>query len=257
MGHSPGLSATSTTRRRPGAAAALAAADGPVLVGGRGAGLFARDAARRTGNIHYQVGTDPRYGQMYFDEYINLDPMGAAYLTLGVGEARIYNIASFLDPNSMRPAFTRNGTGCRAGATTSWSRWTRPGRASPASRSSSRGRWACRRGGARAPARRHSTPAPRGDDQLDDGEQDRRGCRLRRYPRRPSTPACSWSMRPGGWCMPMPAARSCSMSGPCCGPVAARSGCHRSGRPIRELSQTLATVGDGDPPSASKASPCR
>ena len=105
------------------------------FVGGRGAGLFARDAARRTGNIHYQVGTDPRYGQMYFDEYINLDPMGAAYLTLGVGEARIYNIASFLDPNSMRPAFTRNGSGRRAGATMSWSRWTRPGRASPASTS--------------------------------------------------------------------------------------------------------------------------
>jgi hypothetical protein len=61
------------------------------FVGGRGAGLFARDAVRKTGNIHYQVGTDPRYGQQYFEEYIKLDPMSAAYLTLGVGEASIYN----------------------------------------------------------------------------------------------------------------------------------------------------------------------
>jgi hypothetical protein len=33
------------------------------FVGGRAAGLLTRDAARKTGNIHYQVGFDPRYGK--------------------------------------------------------------------------------------------------------------------------------------------------------------------------------------------------
>jgi DNA-binding CsgD family transcriptional regulator/PAS domain-containing protein len=61
------------------------------FVGGRAAGLFTRDAARKTGNVHYEVGTDPRYGKLYFDKYANFDPMSGAYLALGVGEAYIYN----------------------------------------------------------------------------------------------------------------------------------------------------------------------
>jgi DNA-binding CsgD family transcriptional regulator/PAS domain-containing protein len=61
------------------------------FVGGRAAGLLTRDAARKTGNIHYQVGFDPRYGKLYFDKYVNFDPMSAAYLSFGVGEAYIYN----------------------------------------------------------------------------------------------------------------------------------------------------------------------
>jgi DNA-binding CsgD family transcriptional regulator len=61
------------------------------FVGGSAAGLYTRDTARKTGDIHYQVGTDPRYGKLYFDKYANFDPMSGAYLALGVGEAVIYS----------------------------------------------------------------------------------------------------------------------------------------------------------------------
>ena len=61
------------------------------FVGGQGAGLFSRNALRRTGNIHYEVGTDPCFGQTYFDTYIKFDPLSAAYLALGVGEVSVYS----------------------------------------------------------------------------------------------------------------------------------------------------------------------
>jgi DNA-binding CsgD family transcriptional regulator/PAS domain-containing protein len=61
------------------------------FVGGRDVSLFVLDAARKTGNIRYQVGFDPHYGKLYFDKYVNFDPMNAAYLSLGVGEAYLYD----------------------------------------------------------------------------------------------------------------------------------------------------------------------
>src|SRR5262245_48944030 len=57
------------------------------FVGGSAAGLHVRDTARRTGQIFYEVGTDPRYGQLYFEKYIKFDPLSTAYLVLEVGEA--------------------------------------------------------------------------------------------------------------------------------------------------------------------------
>jgi DNA-binding CsgD family transcriptional regulator len=57
-----------------------------AFVGGSAAGLNVRDVARRTGKVHYEVGTDPAYAQLYFDKYIKLDPMSATYFILGVGE---------------------------------------------------------------------------------------------------------------------------------------------------------------------------
>ena len=56
------------------------------FVGGSAAGLHARDTALMTGQIHYEVGTDPRYGRLYFDQYGKFDPLSAAYLVMDVGE---------------------------------------------------------------------------------------------------------------------------------------------------------------------------
>ena len=62
------------------------------FIGGCGAGLHIRDAARRTGQIYYQVGTDPRYGQLYFDKYIKFDPGGALLHVLDVGEVTSHSL---------------------------------------------------------------------------------------------------------------------------------------------------------------------
>jgi len=56
------------------------------FVGGSGGGLHVRDVARRTGKVHYEVGTEPGYSKLYFEQYAKLDPMSAAYFVLGVGE---------------------------------------------------------------------------------------------------------------------------------------------------------------------------
>jgi DNA-binding CsgD family transcriptional regulator len=56
------------------------------FVGGSGGGLYVRDTAHRTGHILYQVGTDPRYVQLYFEKYIKFDPLSTAHLVLKVGE---------------------------------------------------------------------------------------------------------------------------------------------------------------------------
>jgi DNA-binding CsgD family transcriptional regulator/PAS domain-containing protein len=55
------------------------------FVGGAAAGLFARDVARKTGNVCHAAGTDPSYGPPYFETYIHLDPLGTAYQVLDVG----------------------------------------------------------------------------------------------------------------------------------------------------------------------------
>lgn len=44
------------------------------FVGGAGAALFSKDAVTRQGNVHYEIGMDPHYTQLYFDKYVALDP---------------------------------------------------------------------------------------------------------------------------------------------------------------------------------------
>jgi DNA-binding CsgD family transcriptional regulator len=56
------------------------------FVGGSGGGLHVRDVVRRTGKVHYEVGTEPSYSKLYFEKYAKLDPMSAAYFFLSAGE---------------------------------------------------------------------------------------------------------------------------------------------------------------------------
>jgi DNA-binding CsgD family transcriptional regulator/PAS domain-containing protein len=44
------------------------------FVGGSSAALFSKDAASGAGNIYYEFGTDPHYRQLYFENYVVLDP---------------------------------------------------------------------------------------------------------------------------------------------------------------------------------------
>ena len=45
------------------------------FVGGVGATLSSKDAAAQLGNVHYDVGIDQHYKQLYFDKYVTLDPV--------------------------------------------------------------------------------------------------------------------------------------------------------------------------------------
>ena len=56
------------------------------FVGGSGATLFSKEAAARPGDphcrlgkIHCDVGIDPYYRQLYFDRYLNLDPVATGH----------------------------------------------------------------------------------------------------------------------------------------------------------------------------------
>lgn len=51
---------------------ALAAA--AEFVGGCGAGLFSKDAASRSGSLHYSIGIEPDHQKSYFDTFVALDP---------------------------------------------------------------------------------------------------------------------------------------------------------------------------------------
>jgi PAS domain-containing protein len=55
------------------------------FVGGSGASIFSQDSVRKQGKSHYNFGVDPQYEQLYFNKYIKLDPLRAAYLTFEVG----------------------------------------------------------------------------------------------------------------------------------------------------------------------------
>src|SRR5262245_9781081 len=45
------------------------------FIGGLGAGLYAKDASSKTGNIFYHDGAiDPHYVALYFEKYVKLDP---------------------------------------------------------------------------------------------------------------------------------------------------------------------------------------
>ena len=45
------------------------------FVGGPSASLFSKDAINKSGNLAYGYGLDPHYTQLYFDEYVKLDPV--------------------------------------------------------------------------------------------------------------------------------------------------------------------------------------
>jgi hypothetical protein len=105
------------------------------FVGGSGASIFSRDSVRRTGNAHYKFGVDPWYEQLYFEKYIKLDPLNAAYLMLGVGDVTSNSI--IVDAlNSPNRVSIRNGHGRRVGSTMSSPRSSDRRPASPASWSS-------------------------------------------------------------------------------------------------------------------------
>src|SRR5205085_3338893 len=45
------------------------------FVGGSAAALYSRDAATKSGNVHYDCGaSDPHYKRLYFEKYIKIDP---------------------------------------------------------------------------------------------------------------------------------------------------------------------------------------
>jgi DNA-binding CsgD family transcriptional regulator/PAS domain-containing protein len=44
------------------------------FVGGPAAALYAKDTVRKTGNVFYSFGVEPRYIQSYFDKYVAFDP---------------------------------------------------------------------------------------------------------------------------------------------------------------------------------------
>jgi DNA-binding CsgD family transcriptional regulator/PAS domain-containing protein len=50
------------------------------FVGGIGAALFSKDASAQQGIVHYEVGIDPYYRQLYFDKYVTLDPVTTGHL---------------------------------------------------------------------------------------------------------------------------------------------------------------------------------
>jgi DNA-binding CsgD family transcriptional regulator/PAS domain-containing protein len=56
------------------------------FVGGSAASLFVKNAASLTGGVVYEHGTDAEYRQLYFDQYIKLDPTTTGQVLARVGE---------------------------------------------------------------------------------------------------------------------------------------------------------------------------
>ena len=56
------------------------------FIGGVGATLFSRDAAAQLGSVHHDAGIDRYYRQLYFDEYITLDPAATGQFFAEVGQ---------------------------------------------------------------------------------------------------------------------------------------------------------------------------
>lgn len=54
--------------------------------GGPSASLFWQDAAKKTGHSYFVWGGDPRFNQLYWDKYINLNPLTATAGYFPVGE---------------------------------------------------------------------------------------------------------------------------------------------------------------------------
>lgn len=66
------------------------------FVGGMGASIFWQDAIRKVGNAYYTWGMDLDYEKLYFKEYIHLNPLLPAMLTVDVG--RISSSSELLPP---------------------------------------------------------------------------------------------------------------------------------------------------------------
>lgn len=56
------------------------------FVGGSGAGLSSHDTNNSTGTVHYEYGTDLSFAPVYFQKYMDMDPLKAAYALAGIGE---------------------------------------------------------------------------------------------------------------------------------------------------------------------------
>jgi len=57
------------------------------FVGGSSAGLFFKDATRKSGNLYYDAGgIAPHYKQLYFDTYVKLDPSTTSHVLAEIGE---------------------------------------------------------------------------------------------------------------------------------------------------------------------------
>jgi DNA-binding CsgD family transcriptional regulator len=54
------------------------------FIGGSAASIYSKSAT--TGDVYHQVGTDPRYEQMYFSKYVRLDPSTMGHLLADVGQ---------------------------------------------------------------------------------------------------------------------------------------------------------------------------
>jgi DNA-binding CsgD family transcriptional regulator/PAS domain-containing protein len=56
-------------------------------VGGCAAGLYAKDASSKSGNLHYDDGRiEPHYVQLYFERYVKLDPSTTGHFFGEIGE---------------------------------------------------------------------------------------------------------------------------------------------------------------------------
>jgi len=56
------------------------------FVGGSAASLYSKDATSKTGSIAHQYGIEPRYQQLYFDQYIKLDPTTVGLFVAEINE---------------------------------------------------------------------------------------------------------------------------------------------------------------------------
>lgn len=67
-----------------------------AFVGGVGASIFRQDVIRKVGNAYYTWGMDRHYEELYFKEYIHINPLLPAMLTVDVG--RVSSNSDFLPP---------------------------------------------------------------------------------------------------------------------------------------------------------------
>ena len=66
------------------------------FVGGAAASIFRQDAIRRIGNVYYNWGTSSYYERLYFDKYIQINPLLPVMLTVEVG--RVCSSSELLAP---------------------------------------------------------------------------------------------------------------------------------------------------------------
>ena len=77
------------------------------FVGGSAAALYSKDAATKSGNVHYDCGaSDPHYKRLYFEKYIKIDPTTSGHCFADIDEpvstAGILPYDEFLDSRFYR-----------------------------------------------------------------------------------------------------------------------------------------------------------